>query len=469
MILGIKEGADMGELLIDKTLERPGNGILLLYASLVVLIIGIVMVIIWLRYRKRQKSLVEDANRTRAELASLEKQYDELSIQKNLLDGRIEELRKTKERISRIAYTDALTGLPNRNAASDLLSGIMQTLSSKETVGVMLINISNFSEINDLAGYPGGEELLIDVTHKLSGVLGEDDYLARFDTDRFMVITQKLEDIDEYEKKLKLILSVFSDPFILSQRECFADISIGIALAPQDGDQPGVLVRYVQMALDKAKEQGRNNYVYFDSELVRCVSDRMELQAEFKRAVEEQNFELMYRPQLTKSGEKTSRLLVVPYLNCAERGRLELRNYMGIVQDDFTIVRIGEYVIENICTQFDSWRKRGIAGMTLLVQVTERELFDRTYYEFARECIERYSVGNDTIEFVIDAKVLLRNREGLEEVVDSFKSLGIGFWLKGLGGYVKRMGLGIEKDCSYGGEMSVQEAEELLLLEKQPG
>ncbi|MBP5160394.1 MAG: diguanylate cyclase [Lachnospiraceae bacterium] len=384
----------------------PDYLVYILMAGLGVIVIAlfVVCLVMWRKYAKLRESFRSD----RTELETLRKSNDEFMGQKSILEGRIDELTKQNERFSKSAYVDSLTELPNRNAFEDMVEGSVSLRSENEKIAVMMLSITNYAELIDEAGYFGMEQILIDLSHRLLDALDPEDYLSRFSGDRFAVISQHVEEGSAYEEKLARILDTVSQSFFAATRECFVYMSAGITFAPDDGTQFQSLIKNAQMALDGARLEGRNNAKYFTPELLEAVALRISLQAEMKRAVDEEKFTIKYKKQLVNK-KPTGRYLAAPYWIHEEKGVLEPKHFMDAASDDRTAVHIGTFVFEKVCRDIEERAEGWPEKKVVLILVSEREIFDSDYYDFVKKSVEKHGTCAGKIEFILDGRIILRN------------------------------------------------------------
>ncbi|NLK28804.1 MAG: diguanylate cyclase, partial [Clostridiales bacterium] len=283
----------MGYYVINRTI-----GIALIITASAVFF-QLIFLIVRLNKIKQAKFLLEEEKQRLLESnQAKEAAYEAAKDSLRELSIRYEELNKNKENMKRLAYTDYLTELPNRIAFTEMLDHVMLTLRNEEIIAIMDIDIDNFKNINDIQGHSYGDELLIDVSYRLKQVLDENDFLARIGGDEFAVLTQNLTDMAALEDKIKKIRNVFSFPFVLSTKEYFITVSIGIAFAPKDGKTSQVLMKNGDAAMYVAKENGKNTYAYFDPSLNQKLTEKIEIQSELRKAIERNEFELYYQPQM---------------------------------------------------------------------------------------------------------------------------------------------------------------------------
>ena len=204
-------------LAISTTIDIPGREFTLPpWLAVVVLIFITVLIIISINYSLRHRvnrialrQLKEDNNQLNKRITELENASDDSKLKKDQLLEMNNELMSCNDKLKQLAYHDNLTQLPNRLALTELLDGIMLTLREGETVGLLFLNIDNFKQINTQLGHSYGDELLIDVTHRLQQVIDENDYLARIGSDEFVILTQNIDDSSEYDDQIKRIYNVF--------------------------------------------------------------------------------------------------------------------------------------------------------------------------------------------------------------------------------------------------------------------
>lgn len=173
----------------------------------------------------------------------------------------------------------------------------MLTIRSDEIIGIIDIDIDNFKNINDTLGHSYGDELLIDVTHRLKQVTDENDYLARIGGDEFIILTQNLEDMASYEEKIKKIRNVFTFPFVLSTKEYFVTVSIGVAFAPKDGKTAQSLIKNVDSAMYMAKANGKTPIHTLILTLTKCLLTKSSFNQSLERLLKMMNSSCFIRPR----------------------------------------------------------------------------------------------------------------------------------------------------------------------------
>lgn len=412
---------------IDKTLFN------ILIAVIAVLILVIIVLAISIKKRadaQYKASLTED--RLKESYNKLEAAYKEVSLTQKELGTKYEELKRSEENNRKIAYTDYLTELPNRTAFTERLDHVMNTLRKEEVIAVMYIDLDNFKNINDILGHSYGDELLIDVTHRLKQAMDENDYLARFGGDEFIVLSQNIEDVGLFEEKIRKIQKVFSFPFVLSLKEFFVTISIGVAYAPRDGKTTQSLIKNVDLAMYSAKENGKNTYCFYDESINDRLLNKIEIQSELRQAIDNNEFEVYYQAQIDLESNKISGFEALIRWNHPVKGKVEPGDFISIAEQTGLIVPIGKWVMQEACKQLKYWEDKGF-DVTMAVNISSRQFFDTDLVAMVKETIDATGINPVNLELEITESVVLDNIEYSIEVIEQIKELGVRFSLDDFG------------------------------------
>ncbi|WP_310604596.1 putative bifunctional diguanylate cyclase/phosphodiesterase [Anaerosporobacter sp.] len=413
---------------IDKTLC---NIVIAVFAVLILVIIALVIAI------KKRADTQHKANLTEEKLkesyAKLENAYKEASITQKELSTKYEELKRSEENNRKIAYTDYLTEIPNRTAFTEHLDHVMNTLRKEEVVAAMYIDLDNFKNINDILGHSYGDELLIDVTHRLKQAIDENDYLARFGGDEFVVLSQNIEDIGLYEEKIHKIQKVFSYPFVLSLKEFFVTISIGVAFAPKDAKTTQSLIKNVDLAMYSAKENGKNTYCFYNESINERLMNKIEIQSELRQAIDFNEFEVFYQAQIDLESNKIAGFEALVRWNHPVKGIIAPGEFIPIAEQTGLIVPIGKWVMQEACKQLKRWEEKGFSDVTMAVNLSGRQFFDTDLVAMVKEILDLTGINPANLELEITETVVLDNIEYSVDVVEQIKAFGVRFSLDDFG------------------------------------
>lgn len=406
------------------------SAIVLSTIVLMLLIIGLFSLI---KLKRKLSVSKQEYEKLNEEHKNLKQMHKETLASFYALNSRYEELNKVNENIKKLAYTDYLTELPNRTAMIEMLDNILLTLRKDEIIGIMDIDIDNFKIINDTLGHSYGDELLIDVTHRLKKVLDENDYLARFGGDEFIILTQNLEDLSSYEEKIKKVRSVFAYPFILSTKEYFVTVSIGVAFAPKDGKTSQALIKNVDSAMYMAKANGKNTYAYFEQAFNQMLTDKIELQSELRRAIENDEFVLFYQAQMDISKKKIIGFEALIRWNHPLKGLLHPVDFIYLADESGLIVPIGKWAIKTACKQLKEWSDMGYTDITMAVNLSARQFKDKDFVRMIYEIIDETGVDPNRLELEITESIALDDLEYTIEVIKELNKIGVKFSLDDFG------------------------------------
>ncbi|MDF2485274.1 MAG: hypothetical protein K0R46_1442 [Herbinix sp.] len=429
----------MGYFVIDRSI-----GIASL-VGIAVLILMLVIYAIRLKNVKHAKSLAEKENQDSKErIMEIESNYNSALSSLNDLSGKYEELNKNKENMKKLAYTDYLTELPNRAAFTEMLDNIMLTLRNEETIGIMDIDIDNFKNINDSLGHSYGDELLIDVTHRLKQAMGENDYLARIGGDEFIVLTQNLQDTTTYEEKIKKIKNVFSYPFVLSTKEYFVTVSIGVAFAPKDGKTSQALIKNVDSAMYVAKENGKNTHAYFDYSFNVKLTEKIETQSELRKAIEREEFVLFYQAQMNLETKQVVGFEALIRWNHPTKGLVNPDEFIYLAEETGLIIPIGKWVLRTACHQLKQWSQE-FPDINMAVNLSARQFKDKDIVKIVYDIIEETGVNPKNLELEITESIALDDIEYTIATIQELRKIGVNFSLDDFGtgyssmNYLKRL------------------------------
>jgi len=411
------------------------HSILLLIAGIFVILFLIMIIASFsaLKLKKKLSVSKQEIEKINAEYRQLKQIHKDTLSSYYALSSRYEELYKSNENVKKLAYTDYLTELPNRTAFIEMLDNIMVTLRKDEIIGIMDIDVDNFKIINDTLGHSYGDEMLIDVAHRIKQVLDENDYLARFGGDEFMILTQNIEDMASYEEKINKVKNVFANPFVLSTKEYFVSVSIGVAFAPKDGKTSQTLIKNVDSAMYMAKVKGKNTHVYFEQSYNQMLTDKIEMQSELRKAIENEEFVLYYQAQMDISRKKIIGFEALLRWNHPYKGLLYPVDFIYLAEESGLIVPIGKWVLTQACKQLKEWTDMGYTDIDMAVNLSARQFKDENFVRMVKDIIEETGIDPNRLELEITESVALENFEYTIDVIKELNKLGVKFSLDDFG------------------------------------
>ncbi len=418
---------------MDEFLNNQTIVLSIVTASVVLLLLLILLFFRIASLRKRLDASYEENLTISSEIKKFETMYRNALSSYKKLNKKYDDLHKSKESIRKLAYTDHLTELPNRIAFIEMVDNIMLTLRSGEVISIMDIDLDNFKNINDTLGHSYGDELLIDVTHRLRQVLDENDYLARIGGDEFIILTQNLKDTALYEEKIKKVRNVFTFPFELSSQEYFVTVSIGVAFAPKDGKTAQTLIKNVNSAMYVSKANGKNTYAYFEHTFNQMLTDKIELQSALRKAIERDEFVLFYQAQMDIMTKKVLGFEALIRWNHPSKGLLYPNDFIYLAEESGLIVPIGKWVLKSACLQLREWTDMGYHDINLAVNMSARQFKDKDFLQMVFDIIDDTGIDPNRLELEITESVALDDLEYTILTIKKLKAIGVRFSLDDFG------------------------------------
>jgi diguanylate cyclase (GGDEF)-like protein/PAS domain S-box-containing protein len=328
----------------------------------------------------------------------------------------VTERREAEERVRRLALHDALTGLPNRTLLHDRLAHAI-ALARREgaEVAVLILDLDHFKDVNDTLGHHEGDQLLCSVARRLSRIVRDSDTLARLGGDEFALVQDQVRAPADAVTLASKILDALSAPFHLGGLEVYAPASIGIALFPDDGSDPAELLKNADLALYRAKNQGRFRFRLFEPAMDAEVQARKLLELELRRAIRREELVLEYQPQLDLSSGRFVGVEALVRWRHPRRGLVLPGEFIPVAEASGLIRALGEWVLHQACRQGEAWNKNG-CSLTVAVNLSPAQLKHNHLGLMVGHALTQASIEPGHLEFEITEGVLI---EKLEQGEDS--------------------------------------------------
>jgi diguanylate cyclase (GGDEF)-like protein/PAS domain S-box-containing protein len=338
----------------------------------------------------------------------------------------ITEQRRSAERIEYLAYYDVLTSLPNRTLFMQRLTQAMtEAKRQARQFAVLFVDVDRFKFVNDALGHEAGDQLLRTIGARLSGCLRHGDVVARFGDDEFVVLVGDIDSPDDAAGIARNLLEQIAAPTMIGDRESHVTASIGIAVYPSDGSDPQTLMKHADLAMNLAKEQGKNNYRFYSEATNRLWRDRLALESNLHRALQQNEFLVYYQPKIDiRSGAVCGMEALVRWKH-PEWGIVPPAQFIPLAEEIGLIVPIGKCVLRAVCQQMVEWRAHGLTALPVAVNLSPRQFFDDGLVTDVAQVIKDTGFDPALLEFEITETVMMRNTEKAIEVLSALKSMGI--------------------------------------------
>lgn len=338
-----------------------------------------------------------------------------------------DELRQSLEgTIEHIAHYDALTDLPNRLwLLAKMDHAITHPKGQNEKIAILDLNIDHFKDINESYGYATGDSIILQISQKLSSILGREDTLARIGGDEFIIVIEGLVDALKSEDVAKKIQVLFDEVLTVDGVDFKLSTSIGIAVYPDDGESGDILLKNADIALRRAKEDGRNNYCFFSSEMSVQLFERVLLERELRRAIDESEFLVYYQPQVDLN---TGKLLGAESLvrwKHPVMGLVSPDVFIPLCESTNLIIPIGEQVLRDSCLQVKRWKDQGLFEGRISVNVSGKQFERPDVVQTIEAIVSETKLDPCHLELEITESVLMGNPSIFGEKLIELKALGI--------------------------------------------
>lgn len=337
-------------------------------------------------------------------------------------------IKEHQRQLEYIAHYDALTGLPNRVLLADRLKQAMaHNHRTGGSVAVVYLDLDGFKAVNDQHGHDMGDQLLVNIAHRLKEVLREGDTLARIGGDEFVVVMVGLENPTDYEIILNRLLVVAAEPVMLDQQFLRVSASIGATLYPQDNADADQLLRHADQAMYLAKQAGKNCYHLFDVAKDIATKNQRESLEHIRAALDKKEFVLFYQPKVNmRTGEIIGAEALVRWQH-PERGLLAPITFLPVIEEHPFSIELGDWVIDDALRQIAHWRGMGL-NMPVSVNVGAQQLQQGNFAtRLAAQLSMHPEVPPDFLELEIVETSALKDIAEVAELMRACRALGVHF------------------------------------------
>lgn len=348
--------------------------------------------------------------------------------------GDITERKKFETEITYLAYHDSLTRLANRVALHERLDHILEDCSSADCCGaVLFIDIDNFKFINDTYSHSYGDRLLINLSREFEKIAKGRGLVARMGGDEFVMLLENIKGQEEADLFAQKVVNLFATPLKVKDKSFQVTVSIGITLYPANGDTAGELLKNADLAMYRAKRQGKNQYLFFDQSIANALREKLVMSHNLHNALANNELCLWYQPQIELATQKIIGLEALLRWQSKEHGFVIPLNFIDLAEDTGLIVPIGLFVIKDACRFVNALRQEGYAGMTVTVNISVLQLRQDDFVPSVESILKESGTVPGSIGFEITESVLMENIEIHQSKLLRLKEMGIIIYLDDFG------------------------------------
>lgn len=380
-----------------------------------------------------------------------------LSEREDKLVFEIAERKNMEARLQQVAAYDQLTNLPNRYLLqAEFTKKIEETARNKKMLATLFFDLDHFKGVNDMHGHEVGDALLAQVAQRMSSVTRNYDLLARFGGDEFVMIMSSLDNRSDVIQVVEKIIAGFSAPFDLPGVQLQTTSSVGISIYPEDGVDPSELLKNADLAMYRAKAEGRNCYQFFNAEMNLELQYSQWVETNLRRAIRENALQLFFQPQIgLLSGEIESAEALIRWPQ-GEGEPIKPGDFIKIAERSGLIYDISDWVLNQTCRQICAWRDEGLETVRLDINLSGKDLAERGTLYKVLPTLQRYDLAPSDIGIEIPENILLESSPQLVKALEILHHAGVYISIDDFGtgysslSYLKRLPLsGIKIDQSF--------------------
>jgi len=346
----------------------------------------------------------------------------------------VTESRRAERKIERLAYEDALTGLPNRVRLEDRLTlSLGHARRDHHALAVLFIDIDRFKLVNDSLGHKIGDLLLQKVADRLTQMIRGSDTVARLGGDEFIVVLSKIERPENAGLVARKIQESFRVPIEIAERELYVTLSTGIAVFPEDGSDSDALLKSADAAMYAAKQQGRDGYQFHSGLRARRDLERLDLVNRLRRAVENDEFRVYFQPVIrVATGEITGTEALVRWER-PEQGIVLPGEFIPVAEDTGLIIPIGTWVLRQACLQVAAWNRAGHRPLSVSVNLSVRQLQRPDIVAAVESVLAETGLPASQLSLEITESIAMQNVDVTLAAFAELKRLGVGITMDDFG------------------------------------
>lgn len=335
-------------------------------------------------------------------------------------------LKLQAKQLTHQANHDILTNLPNRTLFKDRLTqAIKSSKRNQKQFALLFIDLDQFKKINDSLGHHIGDEVLIEAAKRLQSAIREEDTLARLGGDEFTIIVRDVKDNSSASIVAQKIIDVMKEPLFIKSHILYISSSIGISLYPKHSDEANNLIKYADTAMYKAKDEGRNNYQFYSSDMTQFAFERVVMESSLRIAIQNNQFEVYFQPQFEAKSEKIVGMEALVRWIHPSLGMIPPGKFIPLSEENGLIINIDRIVMKKAMTQFSLWKKAGLEPGILAINLSMKRLNEVDFIEQLLENMQELEFEPQWLELEVTESQVMNNPDASIEKLRTISKLGI--------------------------------------------
>lgn len=337
---------------------------------------------------------------------------------------------KAQERVRYLSHFDELTGLPNRVQMKEFLEGKLNSApSTEQQLAIVMVDLDKFKPVNDVYGHAAGDSVLHEVSARLRACLKTSGMVTRHGGDEFIIILPEVQDQRDIATLCQQIIDEINRPFLIANGEIFIGVSLGIALAPQDASTASDLLRYADIALYKAKNEGRNQWAFFQRDMGEKIVQRREMEQELREGIRAGQLRLVYQPRYDTHCSCITAVEALVRWQHPHHGLLMPDQFIPLAEETGLINALSDWVLLTACND----ALNAMPGLTVSVNISASEFQDSSLYDRIKGVLEKTGLESSLLEIEVTENVTLHDPVKTQKTMLQIKELGVKFLIDDFG------------------------------------
>jgi diguanylate cyclase (GGDEF)-like protein/PAS domain S-box-containing protein len=338
----------------------------------------------------------------------------------------VTERKAAEQHILNLAHYDALTGLPNRALLSDRMKvAIKRAARVLGRIAVLFVDLDRFKPINDSLGHEIGDRLLQVVAERMQAAIRSVDTVSRVGGDEFVVLLGEIDTAEDAARVAEKLIFTLSQPYHIEEHELSLTASVGICIYPDNGTEPGILIRNADASMYTAKQSGRSRYQFYSEDMTARALERLSLERDLRGAVERGEMFLVYQPQIElETGHVIGAEVLLRWRHAAQ-GLILPQRFIPVAEDSGMILGIGEWALCQACQQAQLWRDRGVPDMSISVNISVVQFRQTDFIDVVKRALEKSGLPPDRLELELTESVVMQGVEPALEKLRQLAALGV--------------------------------------------